>query len=202
MYNLGTKIKKSQINNLNIDSINSIEIIENNKNATSTMLATCSDTDITLFNVSDQTKHSLYSTQGSSKSKSNLDEISCLKSYHQNDLLFASNSRHIMMFDLKEQKLVNKLKFNQETVNCMEFGSGVLTLGDDSGEIKIVDVREPTNKSSSMPSLTLRNTLKGHKNICYCLKYHPTRPYELFSGSFDCSIIKWDTRNPKNKLAG
>lgn len=209
--NLGARFKKTQLDHLNEDSINSIEILDrSNNNPDSTVLATCSDVDITLYNLSSQTKHTLYplakaTKAGGKSSKSNEDdEISCLKS--NNDLLFASNGRQIMLFDLNEQpRLVDKFKFNQETINCMEFGSGssTLTIGDDSGEIKIVDMREAkSTRSSNNVSLTLRTTLKGHKNICYCLKYHPTRPHELFSGSYDCSFIKWDLRSPKAKLAG
>lgn len=226
---LNSKIKKSQLKNLNADSINSVEIIEQTPG--STVLATCSDRDITLYNVSSQTKHSLYpafnhegadaaATKSSatrrprSHDHANDDEITCLKSCNTtvgSSSLLASNGRLVMLFDLNEQpRLVDKLKFNQDTINCVEFspasnvGSAgtVLTLGDDAGEIKIVDMRESKSATRHVPSLTLRNTLKGHKNICYCLKYHPSRPHELFSGSFDCSVIKWDLRNPKTKLAG
>ena len=195
MTNFGEKIKKSKLENLNKDSINSIEILKTS-DSNSTSLATCSDLDISLINVSTNTRKSLFSVP-----KSSQDELSCLKSY-SNDHLFASHGRHVLLFDVNQLKQINRLKFNSDTINCMELGSvnnsQVLTLGDDSGEIKIVDLRV----NNGVPSLTLKNTLKGHKNICFCLKYHPTRPYELFSGSFDCSFIKWDTRNGKAKLAG
>ena len=185
---LSEKIKKSLIENLNNNSINNIEFLGENK----ITLITCSDEDIILFNQSTNAKQTLYI--GSGNKKNEPDEITNLK-YFQTNQLFATNGKYLHLFDINQLKLIDKFKFCNDTINCIELGqkNQVITLGDDSGQVKLIDLRVNPVKSTSV-SLTLKKTLNQHKNICYALKYHPTRENELFSGSFDCSILKWDTR--------
>lgn len=191
----GNVIKKFQLENLNKNSINSIEFLEKNANT----YATCSDEDIILYNQSTESKQTLFA--GDANKKHEPDEITYLKHF-QSNLLFAANGKYLNIFDINQLKLNDKFKFCKDTINCIEIGqkNQVVTLGDDSGEIKLIDLRINAAKAPCV-NLTLKKTLNQHKNICYTLKYHPSRDYELFSGSYDCSILKWDTRFLKSNAS-
>jgi len=49
----------------------------------------------------------------------------------------------------------------------------------------------------ALPTVTLRKSLASHMNICSGLKLNPASDNELFSCSFDCTVIKWDLRAVK-----
>ncbi len=49
----------------------------------------------------------------------------------------------------------------------------------------------------ALPTVTLRKSLASHENICSGLKLNPASDNELFSCSFDCTVIKWDLRAVK-----
>jgi len=53
-------------------------------------------------------------------------------------------------------------------------------------------------KTGLESTLTIRKKMNGHTNICSSLKFNPLNDYELFSGSFDCSILTWDIRSTKS----
>lgn len=52
-------------------------------------------------------------------------------------------------------------------------------------------------KNGLESTLTIRKKMIGHSNICSSIKFNPLNDYELFSGSFDCSILIWDIRSTK-----
>jgi WD40 repeat protein len=52
-------------------------------------------------------------------------------------------------------------------------------------------------KNGLESTLTIRKKMIGHSNICSSIKFNPLNDYELFSGSFDCSILIWDIRSAK-----
>lgn len=109
---LSENVHKTTLENLNKDSINSIEIVKN-----STTLATCSDSDLVLYNLSSKTQSSLFSA--STGLNSFAGECNCLKCINDH-ILLASQGRHICLYDINELKQVNRLKFNQDVINCLE----------------------------------------------------------------------------------
>jgi WD40 repeat protein len=191
--------KKSHISNLNQDTINCIDIQKDSQD--STILFSCSDQELTLCNLNTLVKHSLFPTAGSSSKKKQENEFNSLK-FHQfgkdSNYLFVSNDNILNLYDVNALKQTSTFKFCQDTINSIEINSqnSLVALADDAGEIKLLDLR--TNKDSKLKSsgisLTLKKTFKQHSNICFCLQFNPFNPNELFSGSFDCSVIKWDLR--------
>lgn len=164
---------------------------------------TCDDNTINLHNTETNTNQVLYS---GAKNKSK-DEFSYLKCFSLgssvNKYLFASNDQFLQLFDINTFKQVNKYKFSKETINCIELNQARNVIGccDDSGEIKILDIRIKASKNKTpmtLPTITLKKTFTSHSNICSMLKFNPTNENEIFSSSFDCSVIKWDLRSAKN----
>lgn len=88
-------------------------------------------------------------------------------------------------------KHINKFKFCKETINSIEIKtqSSLVGLCDDSGEIKLCDLRE-SGQSAEQTSITLKKKLTGHTNICSTIKFDPSSEHYLYSGSFDCSLSK------------
>jgi WD40 repeat protein len=189
------RIEQTKIKNLynsSSDSTNSIEILPD-KN----ILISCTDQEIIAYNQSEQSKAFIY------KSNNSNDEITYLKHFDLNntDVLVALNDKSIFMFDLLSTKQIGKFKFSKDTVNCIDLNRNKNTLacGDDRGEIKLLDFRMNLDKANKVqiPSLTLKKNLAHHENICFALKYNPLNENELFSGSYDCTIIKYDIRFTK-----
>lgn len=185
-----SKLKHSKVENLNQDSINSIDLLESNKN----LVFTCSDEEIVVYNTETRDRSKLFS------SESGNDEIGSIKStsLNQTEILLATNDKFIHVFDVNTLKQLGKHKFAKDSINCLEVNkqASLLAIGDDTGEIRLIDLR--LNPANTESSLTLKKTLAKHENICFTLKFNPLNENELFSGSFDCSIIKWDTRFVKN----
>ncbi|CAF0778741.1 unnamed protein product [Brachionus calyciflorus] len=178
------QIKNFQLPNLNSNSINSFDFIDNS-------LLTCCESELNLFNLETKSKTTIYKA-----TNEETEELGCFKLIDNKNAL-VSNQNYVHLFDINTQKELNKFNFFQETVNCLELNKqgNVLVGCDDSGEIKLLDLRI----QSDIPNLSLHKSLKQHQNICYCLKFHPMNEYELFSGSFDCTFVKWDIRFPKAK---
>ena len=72
----------------------------------------------------------------------------------------------------------------------------MLACCDDSGKINLLDLKYSAD--TKLPNLTLKKSLIDHENICSSVKFNPNNEFELFSGSFDCSILKWDIRYVKS----
>ena len=202
---MNDKINKSIVEKLVNDSINSIEVVTADGNGEKNIIFACSDDQIVIYNESNDTRAILYS------SNAGTDELCNLKRFFvgENNLIFAANGKFINIFDINSNKQLGKFKFCKDTINCIEINQSqnVLACGDDLGEIKLIDLRISNSKNKSKQAsstssslnlgLVLKKNLSQHENICFTLKYNPKNEFQLFSGSFDCSIIEWDTRFPK-----
>jgi WD40 repeat protein len=181
------EISLSKVAGLTSDSINSIEIIQNKS-----LLFACSDQEIVTYNHVTKTASQFY------KSKAEDDEINNLRGLqvNQHDLLLAANGKLINIFDIQTSKQVGKFKFFKDTVNCAELSQNrsEIVAGDDTGEIKLLDLRAANTDAVSM---TLKKNVGKHENICFTVKFNPLNEFEIFSGSFDCTVVKWDTRFTK-----
>ncbi|KAJ4951913.1 hypothetical protein NE237_028745 [Protea cynaroides] len=68
------------------------------------------------------------------------------------------------------------------TVACSS-KSSFLAAADDSGDIKIMDIRQQC----------LYKTLRaGHSSICSSVQFIPWRPWEVISGGLDAKLVMWD----------
>lgn len=110
------------------------------------------------------------------------------------DVVACAAGNVICMFDLRSKSIVLKecLKFamNTDEINEISFNEKgtFLAAADDSGEVKVFDMKQHTQQQ---PPSTFK-TLRGHENICSSVVFHPKQPWELFSGGFDCSVRRWD----------
>lgn len=174
-----TKIEKSTIDLLNKNSINSFDFLDNK-------IISCCDSELNIFNLETKIKSNIFSV-----SDEVYEELGCFEIFTK-DRLFLSNNNTIQLFDLNESKQISKSKFCKDTINSIKTNKqgNILACCDDSGQISLLDVRIESNE----PTLYLSKNLNHHDNICYALAFHPTNEYELFSGSFDCTFIKWDIR--------
>lgn len=176
-----SKIKINVLDLLNKNSINFFDFIDSK-------IISCSESELNIFNLETKDKSSVYSiTEEASE------ELGCFEILNQ-DKLFLSNQNLIQLFDLNVSKQINKFKFAKDTINSIKSKqNSIIAICDDSGEIKLLDIRSQSNS----PNLSLRKSLNQHDNICYALEFNPLSEHELFSGSFDCTFIKWDIRFQK-----
>jgi WD40 repeat protein len=124
-----------------------------------------------------------------SGAESGVTSVCCSKK--DGNLIWASVSTSIMLLDARKMgSPVCTVKVNADEVNHITLNTAetLLAAADDSGEIRIIDT------SSKALFKTLR---KQHKNICSSVQFSPTKPDELFSGSLDCSIVRWDFKTLK-----
>ena len=91
-------------------------------------------------------------------------------------------------------KHLNKFKFCKETINAIEIqksSNSLIGLCDDSGQIRLCDLRQQQHQQQEA-SLTLKKKLTGHNsNIVSTIKFSTSNQYEIFSGSFDCTLSKF-----------
>jgi WD40 repeat protein len=173
-------IKKYKISNLHKnESINSIEVIRIDNNNS---IFSCSDTEIIIYETLSEKKTLLFK---SNNEESELNQLKIL-----NNHLYAANSEYLQIFDINTLKQLSNYKISRDTINSIEINKNLIACSDDLGEIKLLDMREKT-------LLTNKKVLKKHENICYCVKFNPSNDNELFSGSFDSTVIKWDLRAVK-----
>ena len=195
------KPTKIEISGLHRDGINFIEGVNEN------LIFSCGIEEIILYNVLEGSKKIL---------SSNNDELTCLKYFSSKETnsnedftnvsghLFAGNGQFLQVYDLNSFKQISKYKFNKDAINSIESNDSrsCLALGDDSGEIKIIDLRMKEEKLKGQltisPVLTNRKSFSGHRNICSSVLFNPSNEFEIFSSSFDCTIMKWDMRSPKS----
>ncbi|KAL2631009.1 hypothetical protein R1flu_015695 [Riccia fluitans] len=93
---------------------------------------------------------------------------------HCLDLRLGSSGRELQKYDFSTDEI------NQVVVNHK---ATYLAAGDDSGEIKVIDL------SNHKLYKTLRG---GHTTICSAVQFHSQRPWEVISGGLDSKIVKWD----------
>lgn len=174
-----TKIDKKTLDLLNKKSINSFDFIDNK-------IITCCDSQLNIFNLDTKVKSNIFSVSDETD-----EELGCFEIF-KNDKLFLSNQNTIHLCDLNTSKQISQGKFSKDTINSIKTNNQGNTLAccDDSGQISLLDIRIQSNE----PTLYLSKNLNQHENICYALAFHPTNENELFSGSFDCTFIKWDIR--------
>lgn len=108
-------------------------------------------------------------------------------------LVYAACGKKIFCYDLRKEEVLLKnwereYDFNEEEVNQICCRKTFLAACDDSGEIKILNT----------DSYTLYKTLRRqHSNICSAVKFHPVKPWEVFSGALDSSLVHWDFSRAK-----
>ncbi|RNA44229.1 WD repeat-containing 53 [Brachionus plicatilis] len=175
------KLEKFSLDSLNKNSINSFDFIDGK-------IISCCESELNIFNLETGIKSNIYSVVDETE------ELGCFKIFQQ-DKLFLSNENIIQLFDLNLSQQINKFKFSKDTINSIKISKkdNILACCDDSGEIKLLDVRTQSRE----PCLSFCKSLNQHDNICYALEFHPANEHELFSGSFDCTFIKWDIRFQK-----
>jgi WD40 repeat protein len=171
------------------ESINFIEFQNDD------LLFCSSDAHLLVYNLATKGQQNVYSEPA--KSTIELGPLKCV----DNNYLLSCRGQFLNVFDINNYKLITKYKFSKDDITCIDFQSkNVCACGDDSGEVKLIDVRIPSStKSSSSMSMTMRTTLNKHENICSSLIFNPIEQNELLTGSFDCTINKWDLRYLKNK---
>lgn len=170
--------KTEVVTNLHNSSINCVELSND-------LVLTCCDEKLVAYNCVTKTREELFRAKKE-------EEISYLRCLNDAQLL-AAVSQSICVVDMTSAKLIYECKQFRDCVNTFDTNKvgNCLASGDDSGEIKLFDLRASANSSEQ---LSLTKTLHGHDNICYAIKFNPANDKELFSGSFDCSALKWDLR--------
>ena len=192
---------KSVLKKLRIDGIHAENPINCIEIANEDLLFTCSDDQLIAYNLTTSAKQSLFNqpaTSNSHNTDSDEDEFNCLKYSPHQGHLFASQGSKLYIYDTNTSKQIDKFKFFKETINAIELNEikSIVACCDDSGKINLLDLR--ISPQTKQPSLTLKKSLSVHSNICSSLKFNPSNEHELFSGSFDCSFIKWDIRFTKS----
>lgn len=122
------------------------------------------------------------------------------------NLMFAAAGSSLMWLDVRQPGgVVHSRSYHQEDVGCVlalpasarntsgtSLGTSLLAAGDDSGQIKVIDVG----------SRSLVKSLRGgHSNIVSGLCSRPHRPAELLSGGLDALVVSWDHARGKRQHA-
>ncbi|KAK4259562.1 hypothetical protein QN277_005882 [Acacia crassicarpa] len=85
------------------------------------------------------------------------------------DIIYVSSGKEVKCFD------VNLIVCNSK--------SSFLAAADDSGDVKIIDIRQQC----------LYKTLRsGHTSICSSVQFLPWRSWEVISGGLDSKLLMWD----------
>eukprot|EP00118_Oscarella_pearsei_P002321 m.10232 g.10232 ORF g.10232 m.10232 type:complete len:325 (+) comp22051_c0_seq1:42-1016(+) len=101
--------------------------------------------------------------------------------------LISSSDTHIWLYDARTPsgRPVATWNENEEEINQISTNvSGEYAAAcDDSGEIKIIDLRQ---------NRLYRTLRRAHANICTSVQFHPTRHAQLVSGGLDAHVVLWD----------
>jgi len=106
--------------------------------------------------------------------------------------MFVSSGRNIHEFDLRQlKKPVDVCLSSDEEINqlAMNGKEDLMAVADDSGNVKVIN----------MSNRKLLKTLKKHSNICSSVSFVSSKPWDLFSGSYDCSLIQWNITKSRSK---
>ena len=101
------------------------------------------------------------------------------------DILYAAYGNTVTCLDMRMAPSSGKLQkhtFNTDDINqiTVNLKSSYLAAADDSGEVKIMDIRQHC----------LYKTLRSvHTNICSSMQFNPCRPWEVISGGLDSKIV-------------
>ncbi|XP_071951152.1 WD repeat-containing protein 53-like [Antedon mediterranea] len=135
----------------------------------------------------------LWSDEGKVKSKLKLDDDVTSICFTPSDpnIIYTSSGNKLCLLDIRDFNHVQNCKeFNSEEINEVSINSKETFIAtcDDSGDIKVVDLRE----------MRLFKTLQRHKYICSSVKFHPTKGCELLSAGLDCIVNSWDFMKGRN----
>ena len=107
------------------------------------------------------------------------------------DVLYSSLGPKIVVYKLSDlDNVVDTFSFNEDEINqiVLDKKEKFLAACDDSGEVKILDIKEKRVYK------TLR--LK-HTNICSTVVFHSRKPWDIITGGLDSKLIHWDFSRPK-----
>ncbi|CAH9114250.1 unnamed protein product [Cuscuta epithymum] len=112
------------------------------------------------------------------------------------DIIYASSGNEVKCFEVKmgkSSKPLESYNYNKDEINqiACTASSSFLAAADDSGDVKIVDIRRHC----------LYKTLRaGHTSICSSAQFIPWRPWEVVTGGLDSKLVVWDFSKgrPKN----
>ncbi|CAN4082215.1 unnamed protein product [Withania somnifera] len=104
------------------------------------------------------------------------------------DILYVSLGSEVKCFDVNmvtASKLLHSYNYNKDEINQIACSSksSFLAAADDSGDVKIIDIRQ--NRIYK----TLRD---GHTSICSSVQFIPWRPWEVITGGLDSKFVLWD----------
>lgn len=100
--------------------------------------------------------------------------------------LAASVDNAVLFYDWRDlENPLHQFSFNREEINeiCIHQNGNYLCAGDDSGDIKVIDVEN---------AKVFKTLSRCHTNICSTVKFNPRKPWELVSGGLDCKVVRWD----------
>uniref|UniRef100_A0A1D1XJ43 WD repeat-containing protein 53 n=1 Tax=Anthurium amnicola TaxID=1678845 RepID=A0A1D1XJ43_9ARAE len=111
----------------------------------------------------------------------------CFKAGNE-DVFYASSGSEVVGFDIhmaSSWKRLETYNYNKEEINQIDFSpkSSFLAAADDSGDIKIIDVRQQC----------LYKTLRAiHTNICSTVQFLSWNPWSVITGGLDSQLVAWD----------
>ncbi|KAI9076432.1 hypothetical protein K1719_041579 [Acacia pycnantha] len=104
------------------------------------------------------------------------------------DIIYVSSGKEVKCFDVNlatSWKPLESYNYNKEDINQIVCNSksSFLAAADDSGDVKIIDIRQQC----------LYKTLRsGHTSICSSVQFLPWRSWEVISGGLDSKLLMWD----------
>ncbi|KAH0696972.1 hypothetical protein KY290_014397 [Solanum tuberosum] len=104
------------------------------------------------------------------------------------DVVYVSLGSEVKCFDVNmvtASKLLHSYNYNKDEINQIACSSksSFLAAADDSGDVKIIDIRQ------NHMYKTLRG---GHTSICSSVQFIPWRPWEVITGGLDSKFVLWD----------
>ncbi|VFQ58832.1 unnamed protein product [Cuscuta campestris] len=104
------------------------------------------------------------------------------------DIIYASSGNEVKCFEVNmgnSSKQLESYNYNKDEINQIDctVNSSFLAAADDSGDVKIVDIRQQC----------LYKTLRsGHTSICSSVQFVPWRPWQVVTGGLDSKLVVWD----------
>ncbi|KAL5698286.1 hypothetical protein ACHQM5_029345 [Ranunculus cassubicifolius] len=111
----------------------------------------------------------------------------CFK-HGNEEVLYACSGTEVISFDVRvasSWKPLEIYNYNKEEINQVSCSSksSFIAAADDSGDIKIIDIRQHC----------LYKTLRSaHTSICSSVQFVPWKPWEVITGGLDAKLVLWD----------